>query len=83
MFASSLLGMNINLLENNPAWWWYFLVSGVVLFLVLLGWTIFKYLKFEEFLECKVEGLSAKVQRLRRGRGNTDEDVEMGKMKTV
>ncbi|KAF8541491.1 ankyrin repeat-containing domain protein [Trichophaea hybrida] len=45
MIKLSLLGMNINLLENNPAWWWYFLVSGVVLFLVLLGWIIFKYIK--------------------------------------
>jgi len=37
--------MNINLLKNNPAWWWYVLVVGVVLFLALLGWIIFKYIK--------------------------------------
>jgi hypothetical protein len=51
--------MNINLLKNNPTWWWYVLVVGVVLFLALLGWIIFKYIKVcNPALAC-VRGFSA------------------------
>ncbi|RYC89300.1 hypothetical protein BFJ63_vAg7902 [Fusarium oxysporum f. sp. narcissi] len=42
MFASSLFGMNVNLLSNNPDWRWYILVAGVVLTLTVGGWLIFK-----------------------------------------
>ncbi|PCD33647.1 hypothetical protein AU210_009867 [Fusarium oxysporum f. sp. radicis-cucumerinum] len=42
MFASSLFGMNVNLLSNNPDWRWYILVAGVVLTLTVVGWLIFK-----------------------------------------
>ncbi|KAK2690543.1 hypothetical protein QWA68_010254 [Fusarium oxysporum] len=44
MFASSLFGMNVNLLSNNPDWRWYILVAGVVLTLTVVGWLIFKEL---------------------------------------
>ncbi|KAJ6256236.1 hypothetical protein Dda_9071 [Drechslerella dactyloides] len=38
LFMSSLFGMNIDLLVNNPAWWWYLVWTAPALALVLLFW---------------------------------------------
>ncbi|CEI68136.1 unnamed protein product [Fusarium venenatum] len=47
MFASSLFGMNVNILEDNPDWRWYLLFVSTILFLTIAVWLLFKYLKIE------------------------------------
>ncbi|EPS43748.1 hypothetical protein H072_2267 [Dactylellina haptotyla CBS 200.50] len=42
LFMSSLFGMNINLLANDPAWWWYLVWTVPCLTLVLLFWFIYR-----------------------------------------
>ncbi|KAL2812245.1 ankyrin repeat-containing domain protein [Aspergillus cavernicola] len=51
MFVSSLFGMNIDLLQNNPDWRWYLLFGGSSLLLNASIWIIFKYVSFETWLE--------------------------------
>lgn len=43
MFASSLFGMNVDLLKDNPDWRWYILVGGTVMTLTIVGWLVFKF----------------------------------------
>ncbi|KAF2800332.1 hypothetical protein K505DRAFT_228981, partial [Melanomma pulvis-pyrius CBS 109.77] len=43
MFASSLFGMNVDILETNPDWRWYLLLGSGFLALTVLGWLLFKY----------------------------------------
>ncbi|CVL09207.1 uncharacterized protein FMAN_15451 [Fusarium mangiferae] len=47
MFTSSLFGMNVNILENNPDWRWYLLFVGTTLLLTIAVWLSFKYVKVE------------------------------------
>ncbi|KAK6537149.1 hypothetical protein TWF694_011347 [Orbilia ellipsospora] len=42
LFMSSLFGMNINLLANDPDWWWYLVWTVPCLFLVLLFWFVYR-----------------------------------------
>ncbi|KAK4113096.1 hypothetical protein N656DRAFT_778619 [Canariomyces notabilis] len=42
MFASSLFGMNIDLLKDNPDWRWYVLFGGTFLMITFVGWLIFR-----------------------------------------
>ncbi|KAK6526156.1 hypothetical protein TWF281_011192 [Arthrobotrys megalospora] len=42
LFMSSLFGMNINLLANDPEWWWYLVWTGPALALVMLFWFIYR-----------------------------------------
>ncbi|OAL48910.1 hypothetical protein IQ07DRAFT_65667 [Pyrenochaeta sp. DS3sAY3a] len=43
MFASSLFGMNVNVLENNPDWRWFMLFLGCLLIVTVVVWLLFKY----------------------------------------
>ncbi|PWY73119.1 hypothetical protein BO94DRAFT_549919 [Aspergillus sclerotioniger CBS 115572] len=42
-FASSLFGMNVDILENNPSWRWYPLFGGVLLLLTVAVWVWSKF----------------------------------------
>ncbi|RVD89504.1 uncharacterized protein DFL_000508 [Arthrobotrys flagrans] len=42
LFMSSLFGMNINLLANNPEWWWYLVWTVPCLVLVMLFWLLYR-----------------------------------------
>jgi hypothetical protein len=42
MFVASLFGMNINLLESNPAWWLYAIFAAGTAGTTLSVWVIFK-----------------------------------------
>ncbi|EWC46382.1 hypothetical protein DRE_04325 [Drechslerella stenobrocha 248] len=42
LFISSLFGMNVDLLSDNPAWWWYLVWTGPGLSLVLLFWFLYR-----------------------------------------
>ncbi|CAJ0543837.1 Ff.00g039510.m01.CDS01 [Fusarium sp. VM40] len=54
MFAASLFGMNVDILEGNPDWWWYLLFMGSLLFLTTAGWLFAKYLEVESWIEAHV-----------------------------
>ncbi|EWY83037.1 hypothetical protein FOYG_15113 [Fusarium oxysporum NRRL 32931] len=54
MFAASLFGMNVDILENNPDWRWYLLFMGSLLVLTTIGWLFFKYLKVEGWLKAHI-----------------------------
>ncbi|TXB96358.1 hypothetical protein FocTR4_00016756 [Fusarium oxysporum f. sp. cubense] len=41
MFAASLFGMNVDILENNPDWRWYLLFMGSLLVLTTIGWSLY------------------------------------------
>ncbi|KAK1765215.1 ankyrin repeat-containing domain protein [Phialemonium atrogriseum] len=43
MFASSLFGMNVDILRDNPDWRWFLLFAVVSLILAIIGWLVFKY----------------------------------------
>ncbi|PVH91367.1 hypothetical protein DM02DRAFT_664071 [Periconia macrospinosa] len=42
MFASSLFGMNVDLLQDNPDWRWFVLVVGALLMINLMIWVVIK-----------------------------------------
>ncbi|KAF3903251.1 hypothetical protein ABW20_dc0106039 [Dactylellina cionopaga] len=42
LFMSSIFGMNIDLLLNNPAWWWYLVWTAPMLVIVLLFWFVYR-----------------------------------------
>ncbi|KAA8651885.1 uncharacterized protein ATNIH1004_000783 [Aspergillus tanneri] len=41
-FASSLFGMNVDILADNPTWLWYPLVGGSLLLMTVATWLAFK-----------------------------------------
>ncbi|OAL45449.1 hypothetical protein IQ07DRAFT_548142 [Pyrenochaeta sp. DS3sAY3a] len=51
MFASSLFGMNVNILESNPDWRWFILVVTVLLVTSISIWLLFKYGQIEKWIE--------------------------------
>ncbi|KAG7403026.1 Serine/threonine-protein phosphatase 6 regulatory ankyrin repeat subunit C [Fusarium oxysporum f. sp. rapae] len=51
MFASSLFGMNVNMLKDNPDWRWYIPVVATSLLLTITAWLIFKYIPIETWME--------------------------------
>ncbi|KAK6343741.1 hypothetical protein TWF730_011330 [Orbilia blumenaviensis] len=42
LFMSSLFGMNVNLLADNPEWWWYLVWTIPCLALVMIFWFIYR-----------------------------------------
>ncbi|ERF69382.1 hypothetical protein EPUS_05927 [Endocarpon pusillum Z07020] len=42
LFISSLFGMNVDIVANNPAWWWYPVLAGGVTAFTFSVWIIFK-----------------------------------------
>ncbi|PLN84302.1 ankyrin repeat-containing domain protein [Aspergillus taichungensis] len=48
MFASSLFGMNVDVLKNDPSWRWYPLVGGVLLLLTLVVWISSKFTNVDQ-----------------------------------
>ncbi|KAH8727040.1 hypothetical protein GQ44DRAFT_704442 [Phaeosphaeriaceae sp. PMI808] len=51
MFASSLFGMNVDILRSNPDWRWYLLFGGGLLALTVFVWLLFKYGQMEQLIE--------------------------------
>ncbi|KAF4947140.1 hypothetical protein FSARC_14045 [Fusarium sarcochroum] len=54
MFAASLFGMNVDILENNPDWRWYLLFVGSILLLTITGWLFSKYFEAERWVEAHI-----------------------------
>ncbi|KAJ4129487.1 hypothetical protein NW765_016360 [Fusarium oxysporum] len=76
MFAASLFGMNVDILESNPDWRWYLLFMGSFLFLTIAGWLFFKYFEVESWIEAHV---GRRIQTLagerKRVRGMTSDEI--------
>ncbi|CAH0004853.1 unnamed protein product [Clonostachys byssicola] len=45
-WITSLFGMNIDLLKDNPDWRWFLLIGGIFLSLTFTGWLVFKFTEF-------------------------------------
>ncbi|KAL3440400.1 hypothetical protein BJX65DRAFT_314820 [Aspergillus insuetus] len=43
MFTSSLFGMNVNVLRDNPGWYWYLPFAAVSLGLTLFTYVVYRY----------------------------------------
>ncbi|CAN9129477.1 unnamed protein product [Alternaria alternata] len=54
MFTSSLFGMNVNILKDNPDWRWFFLAGSICLVSTICAWLIFKYCPIESWIEREV-----------------------------
>ncbi|RAR13372.1 ankyrin repeat-containing protein [Stemphylium lycopersici] len=50
-WVTSLFGMNVNLLKNNPDWRWALLVAGVCLVSTMCAWLLFKFSKIGSWLD--------------------------------
>ncbi|KAB2105292.1 hypothetical protein AG0111_0g7058 [Alternaria gaisen] len=61
MFTSSLFGMNVNILKDNPDWRWFLLAAGICLVSTICGWLIFKYCPIESWIERKA---GKRIQRV-------------------
>ncbi|KFY79384.1 hypothetical protein V499_01625 [Pseudogymnoascus sp. VKM F-103] len=61
MFASSLFGMNVSLLKDNPDWRWYLLFGGAFQVLTLTAWLSFKYIPIETWIESKAYNVQRKL----------------------
>ncbi|QKD63079.2 uncharacterized protein FOBCDRAFT_234770 [Fusarium oxysporum Fo47] len=44
MLASSLFGMNVDVLKDNPDWRWFIPTAGATITLTICGWLIFEYM---------------------------------------
>ncbi|KAE8376541.1 ankyrin repeat-containing domain protein [Aspergillus bertholletiae] len=53
MFVSSLFGMNVDILQNNPDWRWYILCSTLCLLSTVAIWVSFKFLNIESWSEAR------------------------------
>ncbi|WJG34857.1 uncharacterized protein FOBCDRAFT_216498 [Fusarium oxysporum Fo47] len=62
MFASSLFGMNVNMLKDNPDWRWYIPVVATSLLLTITAWLIFKYIPIETWMEEWVDSFHQKLK---------------------
>ncbi|GLB06206.1 hypothetical protein AtubIFM57258_001503 [Aspergillus tubingensis] len=56
-FASSLFGMNVDILSDNPSWRWYPLIGGVLLLLTVAVWLSSKFTNIERWVENQAEQL--------------------------
>ncbi|KAK1144042.1 hypothetical protein N8T08_005952 [Aspergillus melleus] len=56
-FASSLFGMNVDILADNPSWRWYPLVGGTLLLLTVITWLVFKFIKMDRWMGSKTQRL--------------------------
>ncbi|PYH99006.1 hypothetical protein BO71DRAFT_3305 [Aspergillus ellipticus CBS 707.79] len=52
-WITSLFGMNVNLLDDNPDWRWYLVLGGASLLFTVIMWTLFKFVPIESWLEAK------------------------------
>ncbi|PQE04066.1 hypothetical protein CJF31_00003166 [Rutstroemia sp. NJR-2017a BVV2] len=71
----SLFGMNVDVLENNPAWWWYIPLAALLMFITFTVWIIFKR---SEGLEDNLEQRFDRLFRFKRPFRQNKEDVERG-----
>lgn len=51
MFASSLLGMNVDILKNDPSWYWFLLIGGSLTMITVFTWIGARFTRFETWLE--------------------------------
>ncbi|KAM0172531.1 hypothetical protein ACHAPF_007410 [Botrytis cinerea] len=75
LFIASLFGMNVDILENNPAWWWYIPLAALLMFITFTVWIIFKR---SEGLEDNLEQRFDRLFRFGRPFRQNKEDVERG-----
>ncbi|KAE8131502.1 ankyrin repeat-containing domain protein [Aspergillus pseudotamarii] len=54
MFASSLLGMNVDILKDDPRWWWFLIIGGSLTFLTVFTWIGTRFTRLETWLEQRV-----------------------------
>ncbi|GKZ29624.1 hypothetical protein AbraIFM66950_005778 [Aspergillus brasiliensis] len=54
-FASSLFGMNVDILSDNPSWRWYPLIGGVLVLLTVAVWLSTKFTNVERWVETQAE----------------------------
>ncbi|KAK2800668.1 hypothetical protein FQN50_008052 [Emmonsiellopsis sp. PD_5] len=83
-WITSIFGMNVNVLANNPAWWLYipFALGTVVLSLTV--WVLFKRNpKLEDTIEKKLEFLFKSRSNRNRSPDEEQGDVENAKAKEV
>ncbi|KAH1724127.1 hypothetical protein KXX25_000846 [Aspergillus fumigatus] len=64
-FASSLFGMNVDLLKDDPSWRWYPLVGGILLLLTVIAWLLSKFTNIEMWAERKAELIMKRSRRRR------------------
>lgn len=62
MFASSVFGMNVNILASNPDWRWYLLFVSMTLVITIVSWLLFKYGQIERWTE---EHIGTRLNRWR------------------
>ncbi|GIK04498.1 hypothetical protein Aspvir_008581 [Aspergillus viridinutans] len=63
MFASSLFGMNVDLLKDDPPWRWYPLVGGILLLLTVIAWLLSKFTNIEMWAERRAELIMKRARR--------------------
>ncbi|KAB8261316.1 ankyrin repeat-containing domain protein [Aspergillus pseudonomiae] len=51
MFTSSLLGMNVDILKDDPSWWWFLVIGGSLTFLTVVSWVGARFTRVETWLE--------------------------------
>ncbi|KAF7617896.1 ankyrin repeat-containing domain protein [Aspergillus flavus] len=51
MFASSLLGMNVDVLQDNPSWYWFLLIGGSLTLITVFTWIGARFTRLETWLE--------------------------------
>ncbi|KFZ13854.1 hypothetical protein V501_03493 [Pseudogymnoascus sp. VKM F-4519 (FW-2642)] len=61
MFTSSLFGMNVSILKDNPDWRWYLLFGGASQVLTITAWLSFKYIPIETWIESKAHYVQQKL----------------------
>ncbi|KAF2825893.1 hypothetical protein CC86DRAFT_324609 [Ophiobolus disseminans] len=54
MFASSLFGMNVSILKDDPDWRWFLIAGAICLSSTMGAWLIFKCYPIEAWLQEKV-----------------------------
>lgn len=60
-FASSLFGMNVDILQDNPTWRWYPLVGGTLLLLSFGAWICSKFTNMEKWIAGKTQAMHTPV----------------------
>ncbi|RHZ71842.1 hypothetical protein CDV55_108739 [Aspergillus turcosus] len=63
MFASSLFGMNVDLLKGDPSWRWYPLVGGILFLLTVIAWLLSKFTSIEIWAERKAQMIMTRSRR--------------------
>ncbi|KAE8371733.1 hypothetical protein BDV26DRAFT_275464 [Aspergillus bertholletiae] len=51
MFSSSLLGMNVDILKDDPSWYWFLLIGGSLSLLTVITWVGARFTRLETWLE--------------------------------